>query len=207
MRWKSAKRRAASGALAGGLAAVLAEPPLVIWHVGIGNGDDLKALKQTFPHAYHVGVDPLWPTTASRLDKMFQFAASSCNRQRVEFHEAGVSSSLHPVAKATGKRFVETATLDRLNRALPQQYKRARPCIVCFDCEGAELQAIAGGQKLLQRASLVTAELVYHGTKGAPNWPTPTEICKALEACGLYLLMEVGRIWPRPGTDGIFLRA
>jgi FkbM family methyltransferase len=180
-----------SGIACGLVAASLDWRPRAIYHIGVGdNHQEVDVLTEEWPGVEWFGCEPhpdIYRNAAGCYPgRLYNVAITSevgiASLRNKKHHRDG--STLYPTDDYVGNDIqVTTTTLDTL---FVEQEGHPRPdSLLWLDCEGCELLALVGGQRLLSGVEMVNVEAMAD----PPNakWCSSTQIHARLSASGYWL--------------------
>ncbi|MDB5200769.1 MAG: Methyltransferase, FkbM family [Ferruginibacter sp.] len=179
--------------------------PAVVIDIGAGSGT--LPLLQTFPDAKHILIEPLieFEPQLSALQKSFKvefiFAAVGTGKEAISInvHKDLYGSSLlkeqdGPVADGTPRK-VPMISLDSLHEKIPDP---PSSLVIKIDVQGAELDVLRSGPKLLQQADLVIMECSFFNF--LHNAPDITDVICFMKEQG-FVMYDIYDFHNRP-IDG-----
>lgn len=139
-------------------------PRLAKWFVigGPADGDEAQTVVDRHPHVQCIGFEPSTELYKKQLSmrfpgKLHNYAlwSRTCTLElSVPVHGPRSGSMVHEFADAKYRESVIATTLDSELALNPFM----RDVVLWLDCEGAELEILAGGAKFLERCLLINLE-------------------------------------------------
>ena len=162
-------------------------PNLVI-QVGVGfKHEEMNVLHEEWPDCKFIGFEA-HPGIATKVKdypgELRSMAISNrfgiTNFYEKPKHKDG--SSVFRFKEDILAREIDPVLMSTLDRELPDII--GTEAVLWLDCEGSELRALQGAEKLLQTVKMVNVEMTPRPP--SENWPTPVQIHKQLRMSGFY---------------------
>lgn len=192
------------------ISALIADgPPLAMYDIGVGCFNEFRTLKRVWPAMKLYGCEPCpeaWQELLPIFDgQLLQVAIGKEDGKRILHMTPAYmgGSTLYPDPNDSVRPQVEvdTWTLDRFDRWAGEPDK----ILLWMDIEGAELEAVAGGARLLSsgRVKWINTE-----TRTAPfaGHPTTAQMNEALGKHGFYPVHRYNQqgAYPEAAGDVIY---
>jgi hypothetical protein len=141
------------------IAKVLNWQPNIVYQVGVGEfHQEVDVFKENWPDCEFVGCDPYPRDYSNYPGKVHQVAIDAIERPSLFYlkkhHPDGSSFFQFPDHQIRRKIEVSTVTLDQLFLAGTKDN-----ALLWLDCEGSELWALQGAEKVIERVKMVNVEM------------------------------------------------
>ena len=176
--------------------------PKIIYDIGASQGHWARAAMDLWPSAQVVGFEPnvsraesLSRLRAERAQFRFFTCFLGATEKTVQYCDQGDQTSLFLEGSDRGSS-APMRELDKLvvGEGVPL------PDFVKLDVQGAELEALTGGPKIVEHAEVILAEVSLYRLR--PDMPTAFELWSWLDSRG-FALYDVVSMLRRQKDDGL----